>query len=183
MNNLSRFVERIRKENGLSEEVPNFDPLNGNKNARILFVLEAPGAKAVKTGYVSFDNPDQSAKNFREQLNKAGIDRAEIAIWNIVPWYLGDGRKIRAAGVSDVMKGLNYLGELIKILKKLEFIVLVGGAARRAHTFLSHKVKIRILGCHHPSPKVVNNNPGMVDENIQIFRMMRKAQHQPSADR
>lgn len=179
MKDLNRFVEKIRKENGLLDEVPNFDPLNGNENARILFVLEAPGAKAVKSGYISFDNPDQSARNFREQLKKAEIDRTEIAICNIVPWYLGDGRKIRAAGVSDVMMGLNYLGELIKILKKLEFIVLVGGAARRAHTFLSHEVKIRILGCHHPSPKVVNNNPGMVDENIKIFRMMRRAQ--PSA--
>lgn len=183
MKDLNQFVEGIRKENGLSEEVPDFDPLNGNKNARILFVFEAPGAKAVKTGYVSFDNPDQSARNFREQLRKAGIDRTEISIWNIVPWYLGDGRKIRAAGVTDVLMGLNYLGELIKILKKLEFIVLVGGAARRAHTFLSHKVKIRILACHHPSPKVVNNYPRMVDENILIFKMMRKAQHQPAADR
>lgn len=183
MDNLRKFVSRIKKENGLSEEVPNFDPLNGNENARILFVLEAPGAKAVKTGYISFDNPDQSARNFRDQLQKAGIDRSEIAIWNIVPWYLGDGYKIRAAGVSDVLKGLNYLNELIILLKKLEFIVLVGGAARRAHAFLSHKVKIRILGCHHPSPKVVNNNPNMAKENILVFKMMRKAQQLPPADR
>ena len=158
MKSLNRFVKKIRKEMGLSDEVPNFDPLNGNENARILFVLEAPGAKAVKSGYISFDNPDQSARNFRDQLKKAGIGRAEIAIWNIVPWYLGNGKKIRAAGVSDVLKGLDYLGELVIILKNLEFIVLVGGAARRAHTYLSHKVKIRILGCHHPSPKVVNKD-------------------------
>jgi len=32
----------------LSDEVPNFDPQNGNESARILFVLEAPGAKAVR---------------------------------------------------------------------------------------------------------------------------------------
>jgi uracil-DNA glycosylase len=177
MDNLRKFVNKIRKENGLTKEVPDFDPLNGNANARILFVLEAPGAKAVKTGYISFDNPDQSARNFRDQLHKAEIDRGEIAIWNIVPWYLGDGNRIKAACVSDVLKGLNYLYELIKILKKLEFIVLVGGAARRAHTFLSHKVNIRILGCHHPSPKVVNNNPSMAEENILVFKMMKKAQH------
>jgi uracil-DNA glycosylase len=183
MDNLHKFVNKIRKENGLSEEVPDFDPLNGNENARILFVLEAPGAKAVKTGYISYDNPDQSARNFRDQLRKAGIDRSEIAIWNIVPWYLGDGKKIRAAGVSDVLKGLNYLYDLIRILQKLEFIVLVGGAARRAHTFLSHKVNIRILGCHHPSPKVVNNNPNMAKENILVFNMMKKAQHPRSQGR
>ena len=183
MDNLRKFVNKIRKENGLTKEVPDFDPLNGNANARILFVLEAPGAKAVKTGYISFDNPDQSARNFRDQLHKAEIDRGEIAIWNIVPWYLGDGNRIKAACVSDVLKGLNYLYELIKILKKLEYIVLVGGAARRAHTFLSHKVNIRILGCHHPSPKVVNNNPSMAEENILVFKMMKKAQHLRSQGR
>lgn len=119
MRDLSKIVNRIRKENGLSKEVPDFDPLNGNENARILFILEAPGAKSVKTGYISFDNPDQSAKNFRDQLHNAGIDRSEIAIWNIVPWYLGDGKKIRSAGVNDILAGLGYLEKMIKIMKKL----------------------------------------------------------------
>ena len=86
MNHLNKFVEKIRREQGLSDEVPRIDPQNGNEEARILFVLEAPGAQAVKTGFVSFDNPDQTARNFREQLIRAGIDRSEIVIWNIVPW-------------------------------------------------------------------------------------------------
>ncbi len=160
---------------GLSDEVPNFDPQNGNESARILFVLEAPGKNAVKTGFISFENPDQTAKNFREQLKRAGIDRSEIAIWNIVPWYLGDGKKIRSAGVSDVKMGLKYLGDLINNLKELEFIVLVGGPARRALVYLSHKTDVRILGCHHPSPKVVNNYPEMVEENILVFRAIKNA--------
>lgn len=175
MNKLNELVEKIRKEKGLAYEVPGFDPQNGNEDARILFVLEAPGAKAVKTGSISFENPDQTAKNFCEQLMRSGIDRSEICIWNIVPWYLGDGKKIRAADVNDVKMGLNYLGDLIAMLKKLEFIVLVGGPARRAHAYLSHKTSVRILGCHHPSPKVVNNYPEMREENILIFRIMKSA--------
>jgi uracil-DNA glycosylase len=176
MNSLNKLVDKIRADKGLDDQVPGFDPLNGNDNARILFVLEAPGAKAVETGIISFDNPDQTARNFREQLSQAGIDRSEICIWNIVPWYLGDGKKIRAADVNDVKMGLNYLGDLVELLRKLEFIVLVGGPARRAHAYLSHKTNVRILGCHHPSPKVVNNYPEMREENILIFRTMNKAQ-------
>jgi uracil-DNA glycosylase family 4 len=183
LNNLNQFVEKIREKQGLTDEVPGFDPQNGNEDARILFVLEAPGAKAVKTGVISFDNPDQTARNLREQLNRAGIYRTEIVIWNIVPWYLGDGKKIRSAGVSDVKMGLDYLGDLVRMLKRLEFIVLVGGAARRAHVYLSHKVDIRILGCHHPSPKVVNNYPEMVEENILVFRTMKSTQPGHSAER
>lgn len=176
MNNLKKFVEKIKKASGLSEEVPRFDPQNGNEDARILFVLEALGAKAVKTGFISFDNPDQTARNFREQLITAEIDRSEIAIWNIIPWYLGDGKRIRSAGVSYIKIGLKYLGDLVQMLKRLEFIVLVGRAARRAHVYLSHKVDIRILGCHHPSPKVLYNYPEMVEENILVFRTMKNAQ-------
>ena len=176
MKNLNQFVERIRKEMGLSDEVPNFDPRNGNESARILFLLEAPGKNAVKTGLISFENPDQTARNFREQLEIAGIDRSEIAIWNIVPWYLGDGKKIKPAGVSDVKESIEYLDDLIKILKKLEFIVLVGEKARGAFVYLSHKTAVRILGCHHPSPKVVNTSPEKVEENILVFRAMKNAQ-------
>lgn len=177
MKTIDELVTRIRKEMELSREVPNFDPKNGNENARILFVLEAPGAKAIQTGYISFDNPDQTAKNFRNQIESACIDRSEIAIWNIVPWYLGDGKRIKAANVGDITLGLKYLGDLIKILKKLEYIVLVGSAARRAHVFLSYSSAVRILGCHHPSPKVVNNYPEMVEENISVFRSIVKVKH------
>lgn len=177
MSPLERFVQKIRSEQGLSTEVPGFDPLNGNENARFLFVLEAPGPKAVKkTGVISFDNPDQTASNFREQLESAKIERSEIAVWNIVPWYLGnvDKTKIRRAKTSDIEKGLAYLDHLVKLLKKLECIVLVGGAARKAHIHLSHTTGVRILSCHHTSPRVRNYKPETADENVAVFKAMKR---------
>jgi uracil-DNA glycosylase len=158
MTKLDNFVAKIRQEMNLSDEVPGFDPQNGNERARILFILEAPGAKAVKTGYISFDNPDPTANNFRDQLAKAGIDRSEIAIWNIVPWYIGSSNKIRPALMSDINKAKEYLGELIDLLDNLEYVVLMGDKARKAHVYLSHRTKVRILGCHHTSQRVVNNH-------------------------
>ena len=50
--------------------------------------------------------------------------------------------------------------------------VLMGNKARTAHVYLSHRTKVRILGCHHTSPKVVNNHPDKVLENIKIFRRL-----------
>ena len=93
---LSVFVDRIRTEQRLGREVPDFDPDNGNETAKYLFVLEAPGPKAVETGFVSFENPDQTARNFRDQLEKAQINRSEIVVWNIVPWYVGMKRRLRS---------------------------------------------------------------------------------------
>lgn len=68
---LSALVDKIRNEQKLGREVPDFDPYNGNEGARYLFILEAPGPKAVETGFVSFENPDQTARNFRDQLEAA----------------------------------------------------------------------------------------------------------------
>jgi len=172
---LSELVEQIRVDRKIAAEVPGFDPLNGNELARFLFVLEAPGPKAVKTGYVSFDNPDQTARNFRRQLERAGIQRKDIAVWNIVPWYLGneEGTLIRAATAKDVKDGLPYLAGVIDCIPGLRCIVLVGGAARQAHVFLSHTTSVHILSCHHPSPQAQNKNSAASDENVAVFSRMR----------
>lgn len=172
---LTDLVERIRSEQRLQDEVPGFDPKNGNELARYLFVLEAPGPQAIKTGSISFDNPDRTAANFRAQLQSAGIRRDEIAIWNVVPWYLGnqDRSRIRGALARDIELGLVYLDSVVQAISALRCIVLVGGAARQAHIRLSHTTPVRILTCHHPSPKVQNTMPGAWEENVAVFSFMR----------
>ena len=171
---LARIVERIRVEQGLGREVPGFDPTNGNENARYLFVLEAPGPKAVASGVISLDNDDQTARNFRDQLKCAGVDRSDIALWNVVPWYLGTKTqtKIRPATGQDIGKALEYLSDVVSAIPHLRCIMLVGGAARRGHIWLSHRTTARILSCHHPSPKVQNTIQGAKEENVAIFRYM-----------
>jgi len=174
MSSFTLLVERIRLEQGLGREVPTFDPNNGNENARFLFVLEAPGPKAVASGLITLNNPDLTARNFRTQLELAGISSADIALWNVVPWYIGNSEqsRIRAAKGSDVKCGLEYLVSVVSAMPKLECIVLVGGAARQAHVALSHQTHARILSCHHPSPKVQNTIPAAAAENVAVFRYM-----------
>jgi uracil-DNA glycosylase family 4 len=176
MTQLHKFVERIRTEQNLSVEVPGFDPHNGNEAARFLLVLEAPGARAVGSGIISFDNPDQTAANLKQQLQKAGVRRSDIALWNVVPWYLGNGEKtkIRPARFRDISQCLRYLTDLVALLKQLECIVLVGAAARKAHVHLSHTTNVRILSCHHPSPRVKNYSPASAAENVAVFRAMKR---------
>jgi len=64
------------------------------------------------------------------------------------------------------------LSEIVSAIPKLRCVVLVGGAAPRAHIWLSHQTTVRILSCHHPSPKVQNTMRGAAEENIAIFRYM-----------
>ena len=68
--------------------MPNCDPRDGGVGARALFLLESPGPKAVNSGYVSSDNPDPSARNFKKLLAQAGFARAEVALWNVVPHFI-----------------------------------------------------------------------------------------------
>ena len=171
---LSQIVERIRSEQQLTREVPDFDPQNGNETARFLFVLEAPGPKAVASGFVSLKNEDQTAKNFQAQLTAAGVSSTDIALWNVVPWYLGNAEhsKIRGARSLDVKQGLQYLTAVVTAIENLQCIVLVGSAARQAHIHLSHNTTAHILSCHHPSPKVQNAVLGATEENVSVFRFM-----------
>lgn len=173
--NFDLVVEKIRKDRGLSEEVPGFDPDNGNEEATYLFLLEAPGPKAVASGMISFENPDPSARNLKAQLEAAGIPREDIALWNVVPWYLGKESQdqIRPARNSDVRSGIEYLLPILESMRNLRCIVLVGSVARSAHILLSRATTARILSCHHPSARAMNANPGRNEEKIEIFRFMK----------
>ncbi|MCE1182497.1 MAG: uracil-DNA glycosylase [Rhodocyclales bacterium] len=153
--------------------MPSFDPANGNETARFLFLLEAPGPRALDTGFISYDNPDQSARNLRDQLTAAGINRSEIALWNVIPWYLGDGNRIRAAKNEDYQVAEPYLEPLTHAMRNLCCVVLVGAAARMAHLILSRTTTARILTCHHPSARAMSANPDAAKENIEIFRFMK----------
>ena len=129
---LTDFVERLRITSGPDAAIPYFDPWDGGVEAEILFLLEAPGPKAKNSGFVSMNNPDETAKNFFEISREAGIDRRRIVTWNTVPWYIGSDRKIRPADSTDIAAGIESLRELMQLLPKLRIVVLVGKKAQKA---------------------------------------------------
>ena len=117
---LTAFVEHIREERQCGDAVPYFDPADGGVEAEILYILEAPGANAVKSGFISRNNPDESAKNWLRMNAQAGVPRKLTVIFNIVPWYIGAGGKIRAAKSADIEQGWPYLLELLGMLQTVE---------------------------------------------------------------
>ena len=169
------LVSLIREKHG-EAEVPSFDKNNGNENAKYLFLLEAPGPMAVQSRKISFENDDPTANNLKKQLKAAGIERRDIALWNVVPWFIGneDGTSIRPATGQDVKSGCKYLELLVSAMPKLKCIFLVGGAARRAHLDLSGMTTARIVCCHHPSGRAMNLNRAAKEENVNIFRFVKE---------
>lgn len=157
---LTRYVEQLRARVGDAAAIPDFDPWDGGVNAEVLFLLEAPGAKAVEAGFISRNNPDETAKNFFLLNQEAGIARERTVIWNIVPWYIGTGTRIRPANRTDIAQGIGQLAELLPLLPALRAVVLVGqkaGAARLAIAEL--RPQVRVFDAPHPSPLFINNKP------------------------
>jgi uracil-DNA glycosylase len=168
---LTDFVEALRIEAGTGAGIPYFDPWDGGIKAETLFLLEAPGAKAVASGFISRNNNDETAKNIFEICVDAGLERKSTILWNAVPWYIGSEGKIRAATSADLESGLRPLPRLLELLPDLRTIVLVGRKAEKASSKLDGK-KYRILVSPHPSPLFVNHAPGNKEKILSVFRQV-----------
>ncbi len=163
--NFTSLVKEIRRQEGFSEEVPYFDPMDGGTNARALFLLEAPGVKGVRSGFISRNNPDETAKNMFFALQDADLPRNETVLWNVVPWYIGSGSKIRPARARDIEDGKAYIARLLEILPRLRVVALVGRKAQRIGTWLETGANrcFEVFHVPHPSPLFVNHRPGNRD--------------------
>ncbi len=160
-------VERLRAERGGGESVPWFDPDDGRVKTRILILGEAPGARATGTdsprpaaggsGFVSADNDDQTAADAWALLREAGLGRNEVVTWNIVPWYVGDGTRIRPVTVADLDEAYAPLRELIALLPELRVVLLYGRAAAKGWTRLG--IDVPAVEAPHPSPRNLNSRP------------------------
>jgi uracil-DNA glycosylase len=156
---LTEYVDEIRRERSQPEGVPYFDPYDGGIEAAALFLLEAPGPRAVDTGFISRDNPDPTARRMGHLLAEAGLARAQTVLWNVVPWYLGTGRQIAPASEEDISLGLKWLARLLPVLhRRLRLVVLVGRPAQRARGVVEG-AGLDAFDMWHPSSRVCNRWP------------------------
>ncbi len=156
---LTDYVTALRANLGEQYHIPNFDPCDGGIQARVLFLLEAPGPKAKASKFVSSNNPDPTAKNLWNLIHDAGIARADTLIWNIVPWYVGTGTHILPVNSADRAQALPYLEELLALLPNLQLIVLVGMAAQAAAPHIRLLTSLPIRHTYHMSGLVFNRWP------------------------
>ena len=172
---LTRFVRNLRRRTRLGPDIPYFDPLDGGVGASCLFLFEAPGPKAVETGFVSRNNHDESARNFFELSHRAGLPRQRTVLWNIVPWYVGGGGRIRAASRADIAAGRTHLARLLPLLPQLRVVVLSGRKAQVVAPWLEATApRLRILTMPHTSPQFVNRAKG---NRQKLLRALRRVVH------
>lgn len=157
---LVEFVLRLREKMGDDHKIPHFDPLDGGILAECLFLLEAPGPKALASGFISRNNPDETAKNFFELNMEAGLDRTKTVIWNIVPWYVGTGTRIRAVNAADIRIAQPALTSLLDMLPALRAVVFVGRKAAKVRPYIELiRPRLQLFECAHTSPMNINRAP------------------------
>ncbi len=168
---LTAFVETLRAEMGSNYRIPYFDPWDGGTAAEVLYLLEAPGAKAVTSGFISRNNPDETAKNFFQLNQQSGIPRKRTITWNIIPWYIGSGSRIRPANSDDIEVGIQPLNSLLDLLPRLRAIVLIGQKAQRGSIHIARlRPNVRLFKSPHPSPLFVNNSPLNREKILIVLR-------------
>ena len=149
---LTAYVEQLRGRS--PDEFPDFDPLDGGVEARLLFLMEKPGpmTSASRTGragsgFISRDNDDPTAEAIFNFMGNAGIPRRETVLWNLIPGWNGT-RKVTA---REVREGALEALRLVQLLPQLKAVVLVGARAEEARPFLTGG-GFSLFGSVHPSP-------------------------------
>jgi uracil-DNA glycosylase len=93
-------------------------------------------------------------------LREAGIERSrEVVTWNVIPWYVGDGDRIRSVTTQDIHEAEPALVELLGLLPELRVVVLLGRQAERAWRVAGIDNDLPVLTAPHPSPRNVNGRP------------------------
>jgi hypothetical protein len=175
---LTSYAESLR---GPGLQVPDFDPLDGGIEARVLFLFEKPGpmtaakgsGKREGSGFISRDNDDPTAEAIWRFMREAEIPRKSSILWNVIPWWNGT----RAIGANELRGGVLQTVALLTHLRQLQAIVFVGVKAARAMAQLQTAELASFTSCH-PSPLVRARWP---DKWRDIPREWRKAAAPSSA--
>lgn len=153
MRPLNEYVAGLRKRPGV--DVPDFDPLDGGVDARLLFLFEKPGPMTVAdgtrrgSGFISRDNDDPTAENTFLFMREARIPRKLTVTWNVIPWWNGT-TMVKAA---ELREGAEETRRLTGLLPRLRAVVFVGKKASRARPHLED-TGLAFFSSGHPSPKV-----------------------------
>ena len=170
------YVEALRLGSGPTYQIPHFDPLDGGVNARVLFLLEAPGPRVLQTGFIRRDNPDLTARNLGELLEGVGLARADTLLWNTVPWYIaGENGRFRAPNAQDIGQAREATQRLLGLLPRLEHIVLVGVHAQKSQPWLEALGRYTLWAMGHPSPQNFAARPKVREAASEMLERLANA--------
>ncbi len=141
---------------------------NGNLNAEIVFVAEAPGRLGAGRTGIPFHG-DKSGENFETLLAHIGLSRDEVFITNAAlcnPLENGSNRRPKA---SEIKNCSQFLKETLELIRP-QIVVTLGSVGLQAlNLLLGTKYQLNkevakklkspefiLFPLYHPSPRVTN---------------------------
>lgn len=127
---INRLVDRLRDPAGRGW-MPYVAPMYGGVNAQVLLLLRDPGPKTNSgagfdgSGFLSPENDDATAERIAGLLTQVRLSAAECTAWNSYPWYIN-----QPPNSGQIAAGLDPLITLLRLLDRLEVVLLLGSEAR-----------------------------------------------------
>jgi uracil-DNA glycosylase len=172
---LDEYYAYLASMKGPEFLIPHFDSFFGEPtSATTLLFLESPGPQVRDTRLISLNNDDPTARNLKDQLDKAKVSLENVLLWNIVPWIRKEEKGFDVPVKKDIVEARDYHIQLFKILPQLRALVFLGKRAQSDIVYYSGHTNYRLLAAHHPSAQAMSVATRR-DENITVFRQLNVA--------
>ena len=165
---LEKQAAKCRLCPALADQPAILSSANGNLNAKIVFVAEAPGRFGAGRTGIPFHG-DKSGDNFETLLEHIGLTRAEVFITNAAlcnPLENGNNRRPKA---SEIKNCSPFLKETLGLISP-QIVVTLGSVGLQAlNLILETRYQLKenvaqplstpnfiLFPLYHPSPRVTN---------------------------
>jgi len=154
---INQLVDTLRRERGDDESIPYVDPDSGGVEARVLLLMQDPGPKASAitggSGFLSWDNDDDSADRICQALAAADLGWTELVPWNTIPWWTGGSVKS-----PDKQRGIAVLrSRLLPLLPQATAVVTLGKVAHQGWESIRLGLGLRHFRTFHTSGRGITN--------------------------
>jgi hypothetical protein len=161
---LNDLADEIADARGLPpSHIPYIDPDSGGIYARAMVMLDNPSTKAqagTGSGLLSLDNNDRTARNLREAYARHGVAGNDLVGWNAVPFPVA-GIRNGGSTPKEREEGAPWIREFVRRCPNLQFVLLLGGAARDGWKLsgLTSPAPVVPWSVPHPSMRGLNSPP------------------------
>ncbi|MBT5028010.1 MAG: uracil-DNA glycosylase [Nitrospina sp.] len=165
---LEKQAAKCRLCPALADQPAILSSANGNLNAKLVFVAEAPGRFGAGRTGIPFHG-DKSGDNFETLLEHIGLTRAEVFITNAAlcnPLENGNNRRPKA---SEIKNCSPFLKETLSLINPQVVVTLGSVGLQALNLILKTRYQLKenvaqplttpdfiLFPLYHPSPRVTN---------------------------
>ncbi len=158
---------------------------NGNLNADIMFIAEAPGPRGADISGIPLHG-DETGKNFEKLLSSINWTRSDVFITNAVLCCpTNENGKVRPPNKSEVKNCSSHLARIIDLVNPKVVVTLGKKALEALNDIEKHQLVFSndiatftkwnnrwLYPLYHPSPQVINTRKRTYEQQETDFKQL-----------